>query len=159
MAAPKQESSLVARRWFTPSGAIVAELAPGIDAPQIFARLAGAPRLVFFDSALVDQAAAEPTAAPRLGRHSFVAADPIHAIVVEPSPDAASRIAAALDAVRGLLADLATATVPGLPPFQGGLAGLVSYECGLARLGVAPASPPAAGVPLGALAVSDVVVA
>jgi para-aminobenzoate synthetase component 1 len=159
VAPPKQETSLVARRWFTPSGAIVAELAPNIDAPQVFAKLAGAPRLVFFDSALVDPASTEPESAPRLGRHSFVAADPIHSIVVEPGPDAAPRIAAALDAARSLLADLATATVPGLPPFQGGLAGLISYECGLARLGVGAASPPAAGVPLLALSVYDVVFA
>ena len=160
LSAPEIKTSLVARRWFTPSGAVVAELAPGIDAPQVFARLAGAARLVFFDSALVDATAAtEPATAPRLGRHSFVAADPIHSIVVEPGPEAAPRIAAALDAVRGLLADLATATVPGLPPFQGGVAGLVSYECGLARLGVAAASPPAAGVPLVALSVYDVVFA
>ena len=159
LAAPETAPSLVARRWFTPSGAVVAELALGIDAPQVFARLAGAPRLVFFDSAIVDPADAEAGAAPRLGRHSFVAADPIHSIVVEPGSDAAPRIAAALDAVRGLLGDLATATVPGLPPFQGGVAGLVSYECGLARLGVAAASPPAAGVPLLALAVYDVVFA
>jgi para-aminobenzoate synthetase component 1 len=153
------ETSLVARRWFTPSGAVVAELAPNIDAPQVFAKLAGAPRLVFFDSALVDPASTEPESAPRLGRHSFVAADPIHSIVVEPGPDAAPRIAAALDAARSLLADLATATVPGLPPFQGGLAGLISYECGLSRLGVDAASPPAAGVPLLALSVYDVVFA
>jgi para-aminobenzoate synthetase component 1 len=159
VAPPKQETSLVARRWFTPSGAIVAELAPSIDAPQVFAKLAGAPRLVLFDSALVDPASPEPESAPRLGRHSFVAADPIHSIVVEPGPDAAPRIAAALDAARSLLADLATATVPGLPPFQGGLAGLISYECGLARLGVEAASPPAAGVPLLALSVYDVVFA
>jgi para-aminobenzoate synthetase component I len=159
VAPPKQESSLVARRWFTPSGAVVAELAPDLDAPQVFARLAGAPRLVFFDSALVDPAAAGAGAAPRIGRHSFVAADPIHSIMVEPAADAAPRIAAAIDAARGLLADLATATIPGLPPFQGGLAGLVSYECGLARLGVEPAAPPAAGVPLLALSVYDVVFA
>jgi para-aminobenzoate synthetase component 1 len=156
-AASETETSLVARRWFTPSGAVVAELAPSLDAPQVFARLAGAPRLVFFDSALVDRASPEPESAPRLGRHSFVAADPIHSIVVEPGPDAAPRIAAAIDAARGLLADLTSATIPGLPPFQGGLAGLVSYECGLARLGVEAAAPAAAGVPLLALSVYDVV--
>jgi para-aminobenzoate synthetase component 1 len=159
IAPPKHEPPLVARRWFTPSGAVVAELAPGLDAPQVFARLAGAPRLVFFDSAVVDPAATDDNAAPRLGRHSFVAADPIHSIVVEPGPDAAPRIAAAIDAARGLLADLATATVPGLPPFQGGVAGLVSYECGLARIGVEAAKPAAAGVPLLALSVYDVVFA
>jgi para-aminobenzoate synthetase component 1 len=67
-------------------------------------------------------------------------------------------IAAAFAGIRAVLADLACITVPGLPPFQGGVAGLVAYECGLARLGLEP--PPAAGPdPLLSLHAYDVVFA
>jgi para-aminobenzoate synthetase component 1 len=149
----------VARRWFTPSGAAVAELRPGVAAVDVFTRLADLSHCLFLDSALVD--AAPPTAhsrpAARLGRHSFVAADPIHSIEVDArcGPDAPARVAAAFATVRSLLADLACATIPGLPPFQGGVAGFVSYECGLTRLGIPVAGPSA--VPLLSLHVYDVV--
>jgi para-aminobenzoate synthetase component 1 len=162
--APQEEGSPIARRWFTASGAAVAELAAGIEAADVFARLARAPHLLFLDSSASAAVSGDDRAeAPRLGRYSFVAADPIHSVVVVP--DAADRgrdadsIAAAFTTLRGLLGDLACATIPALPPFQGGVAGLVSYECGLARLGVKPAEPPAAGVPLLSLHVYDVVFA
>jgi para-aminobenzoate synthetase component 1 len=67
-------------------------------------------------------------------------------------------VAGALTGARRVLADLACVTIPGLPPFQGGVAGLLSYECGLARLGLEP--PPAAGPdPILSLHVYDVVFA
>ena len=157
--APTQaKTSSVARRWFTPSGAVVAELAAGVDAVSIFKALAGGRYLIYFDSAAVDALPDAPVApsAPRLGRYSFVAVDPIHSVVVEPNATAET-IDQAFAALKALRADLACVTIPGLPPFQGGLAGLVSYECGLARLGVAPARPPAAAVPLVSLHVYDVV--
>lgn len=137
------------RRFTTASGAVVAELAAGVTAEQVFRRLAAAPHLLFLDSAAIDEA--------RLGRHSFVACDPIHAVVV-PAGEAAAA-AAAFDSLRGLLGDLRCATIPALPPFQGGVAGLVAYEFGLARLGLAAPQPAAAGVPLLALFVYDVVAA
>jgi len=158
-APPADPSGWIVRRWFTPSGAAVAELRSDVAAPDVFARLAGLPHCLFLDSALVDAAAptagSPPTA--RLGRHSFIAADPIHSIEVDArgGPDDAGRVAAAFAAVRSLLGDLACATVPGLPPFQGGVAGLVSYECGLARLGI-PFSGSSV-VPLLSLHVYDVV--
>jgi len=149
----------VVRRWFTPAGAAVAELRADVGAADVFARLARLRHCLFLDSALVDAAAptagSPPTA--RLGRHSFVAADPIHSVEVDArgGPDDAERVAAAFGAVRSLLRDLACVTIPGLPPFQGGVAGLVSYECGLVRLGI-----PCTGssvVPLLSLHVYDVV--
>ncbi|MFM1997859.1 MAG: Aminodeoxychorismate synthase component 1 [Planctomycetota bacterium] len=160
----------ITRRWFTASGAAVAELASGIEPQAVFERLAHLPHTLFLDSALVDGGSAPggpaeaagstrpAPAAPRLGRHSFVAADPIHSVIVEPQGDATDpdRVAAAFAGLRGLLADLAVATIPGLPPFQGGLAGLVSYECGLARIGVIA---PRADVPLVSLHLYDVVCA
>ena len=151
----------VTHRFTTASGAVVAELAPYVTAPLVFQLLAAAPHLVFLDSAALDERPAPdepPSELPRLGRYSFVAADPIHSVVV-PAGGGGADVAAAFATLRSLLADLACVTIPALPPFQGGVAGLVAYECGLARLGIAPPQPPAAGVPLLALHVYDVVVA
>jgi len=152
--------AVVERRWRTPSGAIVAELAPGATLERLFAALAGAPHRLFLDSASHDT----PTGrAPRLGRCSYLAADPIHSVVV-PAPEpwdaaaAAGAVALALAGVRGVLADFRCLLVPGLPPFQGGIAGLVSYEAGLAREGVAP-SPGTVTLPLLSLHLYDVVLA
>jgi hypothetical protein len=117
----------------TPSGAIVAELAAEVTAAEIFAALAAAPHRIFLDSAILDGEATDGAirSAPRLGRFSFVACDPVHSLVVTaPKPWSAAAAAAAVgeafEGLRGLLADLATPTIPGLPPFQGGLAGFVS---------------------------------
>ncbi|MCE9630241.1 MAG: anthranilate synthase component I family protein [Planctomycetia bacterium] len=143
----------IARHWTTASGAVVAEAAAGVMPVDVFRHAARLPHAIFLDSAQVesaevDHAAAHETDGPaplRLGRSSFVAADPIHSWQVDRSgawSATSQEIAAAFAAARTLLADLACATIPGLPPFQGGVAGLVSYECGLARLGLEP--PPAA---------------
>jgi para-aminobenzoate synthetase component 1 len=162
-APPGEPRDWIVRRWFTPAGAVVAELRPGVTAADLFVRLARRPHCLFLDSALVDAAPthdspADAAPAARLGRHSFVAADPIHSVEVDAtgSPHDAERIAAAFAAVRSLLADLPCVTIPGLPPFQGGVAGLVSYECGLARLGLPTPVHPSA-VPLLSLHVYDVV--
>jgi para-aminobenzoate synthetase component I len=147
----------IARRWFTASGAFVAELHAGIEPTAVFERLAGRRHCLFLDSAARD--AAEPFAPPRLGRHSFVAADPIHSLEVVATGDGsdAERVNAAFGLLRSLSGDLACATIPGLPPFQGGVAGLVSYDCGLVRLGLpAPADGP---VPLLSLHAYDLVFA
>ncbi len=84
------------------------------------------PFLTFLDSASADK---------RLGRYSFVAADPFTGLRLDRAgPDWVARLKAALSACR-------IATLPGLPPFQGGAAGLFSYELGasLERLPKAPA--------------------
>ncbi|MFM9010141.1 MAG: anthranilate synthase component I family protein [Planctomycetota bacterium] len=148
--------------WVTPSGCLVAEAAPDLDPVVVFRHAGRLSHAVFFDSAVVDRPdPADGAAPPRLGRYSFVAADPIHSWQVERRADwSACRqdVAAAFAAVRRLLGDLASPTVPGLPPFQGGVAGLIAYECGLARLGLEP--PAAAGPdPLLSLHVYDVVFA
>lgn len=143
----------LAHTWITPSGCLVAEAAASVDPVTVFRHASRLPHAVFFDSAVVDRPVAvtsrtapdnEP--AVRLGRHSFVAADPIRSWLVRRGGDweaCRREIAATFDGVREVLADLACTTIPALPPFQGGVAGLVSYECGLARLGLEP--PPAAG--------------
>jgi para-aminobenzoate synthetase component 1 len=146
----------LARQWTTASGALVGEAAAGVDPVAVFRHAARLPHAIFLDSAMVDAAA--PL---RLGRFSFVAADPVHSWQVERGPDwtaNAGAIAAAFTAARGMLQDCACPTIPGLPPFQGGVAGLLSYDCGLARLGLAPPPPVAAG-PLLSLHAYDLVFA
>ncbi len=144
----------------TPSGAVVAEAARGLDAVTVFRHVARRPHALFFDSAAIDRPAA--TAPPvRLGRFSFVAADPIHSWRVDrvaPWSDTCRDLDAVFSAARRLLADCAMATIPNLPPFQGGVAGLVGYDCGLARLGLEP-PPAAAEEPILSLHAYDVVFA
>lgn len=68
----------------------------------------------------LDSAKAESS----LGRYSFVAADPFATIRVDQAdPGWVSRL-------KSVLADYAMPSMPGLPPFQGGAAGLFSYELG-----------------------------
>jgi para-aminobenzoate synthetase component 1 len=155
-ASPAAAHPWLGRQWTTASGAVVAEAADGVDPVAVFRHAARLPHALFLDSAMTDAAASL-----RLGRFSFVAADPVHSWRVDRGADWAAtthEIAAALQAARGLVRDLACPTIPGLPPFQGGLAGLVAYECGLARLGLTPPEALAAG-PLLSLHVYDLVFA
>lgn len=162
---PAQKHPWLGHAWTTPSGCLVAEASAGVEPLAVFRHASRMRHALFLDSAAIDRPAnaAEPAdnAAIRLGHHSFVAADPIHSWQVDRGADwtvCRDAIDAAFATLRRLLADLACPTIPGLPPFQGGVAGLVSYECGLARLGLAP--PPAGGPdPLLSLHVYDVVFA
>jgi para-aminobenzoate synthetase component I len=73
------------------------------------------PFLTFLDSSMADR---------KLGRYSFVAADPFARFEArEAGNDWVSRL-------KSMLAAYRTAPSPGLPPFQGGAAGLFSYELG-----------------------------
>jgi para-aminobenzoate synthetase component 1 len=146
---------------FTPSGALVAELPAALSARDAYIRLAGRPHAIFFDSASAGLPAAATTAPP-LDRFSFVAADPIHSLVVpaETEPHLArTRVAAAFADAGRLLTDLHSPTIPALPPFQGGLAGLVSFDAGLAHLGIGAHPIRSDGLPLVSLHVYDVVFA
>lgn len=149
----------LSRVWSTASGAIVADAAPAIDPLTVFRHAASRPHVLFLDSALTDAAPSTgPVTSPRLGRWSFVAADPIHSIVVEPGSTVVD-IHDAFARARSILADLASTTIPGLPPFQGGLAGLLSYDCGLIQLGLAPPRADMPVLPLISLHLYDVVFA
>jgi para-aminobenzoate synthetase component I len=94
---------------------LAVELRPAPDIETALLRLATKPHSLMLDSALRD---------PRLGRYSFVAADPFDFLFV-PSD--------ATDGLR-LLEDRLTAWKSiarlDLPPFQGGAAGLLSYDLG-----------------------------
>jgi len=73
------------------------------------------PFLTFLDSAMTDR---------KLGRYSFIAADPFEQITV----GVASTHWA--EQLKSRLALFGAFSMPGLPPFQGGAAGLFSYELG-----------------------------
>ena len=121
---------------------LVRELTPPPDPVTCVERLTGLSHRVFLDSAAIG---------PRLGRYSFVTADPVMVIRsrggrtwVETSTDhgqgatgyggEARDVTAdgdALAAVRRVLAPAMTPPVPGLPPFQGGVVGYIAYDWGL----------------------------
>jgi para-aminobenzoate synthetase component 1 len=104
---------------------LVEELAPTPDAWQMFRCLAGVPHVLFLDSALRH---------PGLGRYSFLTADPYEWLWSRgqqiflagrtsplPGADPFAVVAERLAAWR-------TEPVAGLPPFQGGMAGLFGYD-------------------------------
>ena len=94
---------------------LVEEMLPPVEPEEVFVRLAGRPHCLFLDSALRH---------PALGRYSFVAADPFD--YLEFSADDVD----SLGALARRMAGLAARPVPGLPPFQGGAAGLLGYDLG-----------------------------
>jgi para-aminobenzoate synthetase component 1 len=94
---------------------LVEELRPAPDPEDVFVRLSGRPHCLFLDSALRDT---------ELGRYSFVAADPFD--YLELPADGSDHLAALALRMNGMGA----ARVPGLPPFQGGAAGLLGYDLG-----------------------------
>lgn len=84
-------------------------------AEELFQRLAGLPYCLFLDSA-----ARHPT----LGRYSFLAADPFDvALVPADGSDA-------LQLLQEKMQRFAAERSAGLPPFQGGAAGLFGYDLG-----------------------------
>ncbi|MCH2115421.1 MAG: anthranilate synthase component I family protein [Pirellulales bacterium] len=92
---------------------LIEALPADLSATDVFGRLAHLPHVVFFDSA---------SRAGLLGRYSFIAADPFQWIQCStPDQDAL----ADLEAAHRLFA---AESRQGLPPFQGGAAGLFGYE-------------------------------
>ena len=106
------------------------ELIPAPDPLEIMTQLRDLPYPLFLDGATDPQ---------RLGRHSFVTADPSRVIVAKNgrttlhSPESGRSTPVPDDpllTVRALLAPFASDPVPGLPPFQGGAAGYIGYDYG-----------------------------
>jgi para-aminobenzoate synthetase component 1 len=103
-----------------PFAGVVEDLHPAPDPEAVFLRLAGLPHCIYLDSARRE---------PRLGRYSFVTADPFDFIEVPTSTNCAvSPRADAFGLVQQRLDGLSTKSITGLPPFQGGAAGLFSYD-------------------------------
>jgi para-aminobenzoate synthetase component 1 len=123
---------------------LVEELTPAPDVPSALRALADRPGVLLFDSAL----RREP-----LGRYSFLSADPGNFEVLpgdgvcaplagtdEPASHTEGghvptvidplRACPPLERLRAQVARFPTASVPGLPPFQGGAAGFLSYDLG-----------------------------
>jgi para-aminobenzoate synthetase component 1 len=91
------------------------ELRPVPDVESALLRLAALPHCLLLDSALRD---------PRLGRYSFLTADPFE--VISAPADGTD----GLTHVEDRLKHFAAASDPALPPFQGGAAGLFGYDLG-----------------------------
>lgn len=98
---------------------LVEELRPLPDVSQVLWAFADQPGLILLDSALQR----EPT-----GRYSFLSADPIESVILQQVPFGADPFAR----LKPALARFGTERIAGLPPFQGGAAGLLSYELGSA---------------------------
>jgi para-aminobenzoate synthetase component 1 len=105
-----------------PFAGVVEELTAAPEVERAFLALSRQPHCIFFDSARFH---------PTLARFSFLAADPFDWFELSIDDLEASRgheSHRTLDRLQALLSGFATQTVDGLPPFQGGLAGLFSYD-------------------------------
>jgi para-aminobenzoate synthetase component I len=100
-----------------PQRPLVEELSPAPDVFDALASLADLPGVVLFDSALRGN---------DRGRYSFLAADPRRTFVI-PEVEFGSD---PFRDVRAALSEFAAEPVDDLPPFQGGVAGVLSYELG-----------------------------
>src|SRR5689334_22759147 len=99
----------------TAQGAVVEAIQPGVDLEQAFVRVAHLPHCLFLDSARRHSV---------LGRYSFLAADPFDYLHVPA--DASDALAVLAKSIAPFQAQ----SIPGLPLFQGGAAGLLSYDLG-----------------------------
>lgn len=110
--------------------AVVFRLPSEWSVVEVFTKLAQLEHCVFFDSASADREACRNEADEQeqlhrsLARYSFIAADPFQTLCV-----AADR-SPGFDQLMKLIEQFNTPTLPGLPPFQGGAAGILSYELG-----------------------------
>ena len=123
---------------------LVEQLVPSPDAEEVFRRMAHLPHCLFLDSAMRH---------PRLGRYSFLAADPFD--FVRFSADGSD----ALAVMAQKMSPFHAANVPDLPPFQGGAAGLLGYDLGRSLETVPPCKFDEFGAPALAMGLYDVVVA
>jgi para-aminobenzoate synthetase component 1 len=92
---------------------LVEELEHWVEPVDLFSHFSVLPHCVFLDSATQDA---------RLGRYSYLAADPFH--FVEVPADGSD----GLSLLENLLGTWPCQTISDLPPFQGGAAGLLSYD-------------------------------
>ncbi|HKD36790.1 MAG TPA: aminodeoxychorismate synthase component I [Pirellulales bacterium] len=115
-----ESDSCIPRAVIFDSGAAVLELNPAPDAEAVFQCLAGLPHCLFLDSARRD---------PQLGRYSFLTADPFEFVTLPVLTECGTRNGGdAFVLLRDRLSRYAAASLAELPPFQGGAAGLFSYD-------------------------------
>ena len=110
---------------------LVEELVPAPDPVRCCERLDGLPYRLLLDSAIADA---------RLGRYSFLTADPVAVVrSKEGEVECLDLVMGTrrtergdpLAVLRALVEPYSTPAVAGLPPFQGGVAGYVAYDWGL----------------------------
>jgi para-aminobenzoate synthetase component 1 len=123
---------------------LVQELRPAPDPEAALVRLAEKPYCLFLDSALRE---------PTLGRYSFLAADPFDVLTLPVGTlDPFERL-------REKLAEFASPTLPDLPPFQGGAAGLFSYDLSRSLEKISPPRCDEFQIPALVIGLYDVVLA
>ncbi len=99
----------------TAEGTLVEPWDPQVDLEAALVRLSRLPHALFLDSARRDS---------KLGRYSFLTADPFdYFALAADGSDGLGRLA-------DRMSPFPSNTVDGLPPFQGGAAGLFSYDLG-----------------------------
>jgi para-aminobenzoate synthetase component 1 len=123
---------------------LVEELPSSLDSEDVFLRMCSLPHCIFCDSVAQD---------PTLGRFSFLAADPFDFIEIPAHQcEGVSRLAS-------ILKKFSATPVPDLPPFQGGAAGLFSYDLGRIFETIPSTKFDEFGMPLVAIGIYDIVVA
>jgi para-aminobenzoate synthetase component 1 len=114
----------------TPFAPLVEPLGPTADPAEVCARFLDLPYVLFLDSA----AKQHPDA-----HYSFLSADPLRVVRSKgasteirnfPGGDWVPGEGDALSVARALLPSEPAEPVPGLPPFQGGIAGYIGYDWG-----------------------------
>jgi len=128
----------------TDSLPLVEPLDPPPDPVAAFLALSTRPHCLFLDSAAIH---------PELGRYSFVAADPFAVLLFGADRPGA------LERLENCLRRFEARSVPDVPPFQGGAAGLFSYDLGRQLEVVPPPRYDEFRVPVLALGLYDVVTA
>lgn len=123
---------------------VVVELRPAPDAEKAFLALCNRRHCLFMDSALRH---------PTLGRYSFVTADPFD--YCELPADGTDGLTRLSQLIRGMMSETAT----GLPPFQGGAAGLFGYDLNRSLEQIPEPQFDEFGVPAMAVGLYDVVLA
>ena len=102
---------------------LVEELTPAPDPWEVCLRLSSLPHVLFLDSAVRH---------PVLGRYSFVTARPFGWVTARRAvmfdTDSGRWKSNPFSALAGWLAACRAESLPGLPPFQGGAAGLFGYD-------------------------------
>ncbi len=124
--------------------AIEIEITDPISPREALRRLQGFPYPLLLESSVRHDT---------LGRYSFVAIDPVETLSVPVGS------AQPLEPIRRSLHALATPSIGGRPPFQGGWAGCLSYELGMSFERIPRPSNRAIAVPAICLGLYDVVIA
>jgi len=138
---PHRRLRIVKSSHFVP---LVEQIAPAPEPEAAFQRVCCLPHCLFLDSALRH---------PVLGRYSFLAADPFD--YLELPADGTE----CLDELARRISPFPAHPVSGLPPFQGGAAGLLGYELGRSLESLPPPAIDEFRVPALAVGLYDAVVA